>query len=192
MGPGFESRRAHQYIRYESRSFVLQGCGFLCGATHKLNYYGDIIGIMSDQNSGHASELWQRAYEQECKRLLEAYLEGRLKTVEGLQARARTKADAVLRRGTDESWDNIRLRILSRDGPRCQVCQEEVSPEHSECGHIVDRVCGGTDLDDNLLVMCNVCNRAKPLHETRDEFDAWVKAGYWVTDIAAIFSRDKK
>ena len=80
-------------------------------------------------------------------------------------------------RKTDESWGRIRLRIWDRDNGVCQVCGERIRFEHYECGHIVDRVCGGSDLDDNLVVMCSSCNRWKPCHETRQEYDAWVAAG---------------
>lgn len=78
-------------------------------------------------------------------------------------------------RGTTESWDKITVRIWERDKGVCQVCLEPLIWEHYNCGHIVDRVFGGSDLDDNLVVMCNLCNQIiKPLHKTRAEYDSWI------------------
>lgn len=89
------------------------------------------------------------------------------------------------KRKTDETWNKIRKRIWNRDRPRCQVCKKRILPEFYECGHIVDRVRGGSDLDDNLVAMCITCNRLKPCHNTREEYDAWVASGFWTTEMLA-------
>lgn len=75
----------------------------------------------------------------------------------------------------DEAWPEIRSRIFDRDCGVCHVCGQEIDREYYECGHIVDRAAGGSDRDHNLVAMCNVCNRAKPIHETREEYLAWVR-----------------
>ena len=85
-------------------------------------------------------------------------------------------------RQTDESWGAIRSRIWQRDRGVCQVCRERIPTVDYECGHIVDRCAGGSDLDDNLVVMCISCNRFKPVHASRAEYDAWVDAGGWQTE----------
>ena len=43
----------------------------------------------------------------------------------------------------------------------------------------MDRVAGGSDRDDNLVLMCAACNRWKPVHDTRAAYDAWLASGYW-------------
>ena len=55
-----------------------------------------------------------------------------------------------------DSWDEIRARVLERDGNRCTVgwllggrCSR-----HLHTHHIVPRDLGGTDDDDNLLTAC--------------------------------------
>lgn len=80
-------------------------------------------------------------------------------------------------RAKPERWSVIRGRIWLRDGNRCLLCGYRIKPEGYECGHIVDRMCGGSDEDDNLAVMCIICNRLKPAHSTREEFDAWMADG---------------
>ena len=83
-------------------------------------------------------------------------------------------------RGTNEQWAKIRWRIFHRDNGICAVCKNEVDfSKEYECGHIIARMYGGTDLDYNLVVMCVMCNRMNPEHQTREAFEAWVAAGYW-------------
>jgi 5-methylcytosine-specific restriction endonuclease McrA len=90
----------------------------------------------------------------------------------------REKARRLLQRGTAESWSTIRRRIWERDKGVCQVCGYDLNnePQYYELGHKVDRVAGGSDMDDNLCVQCNCCNRLKPVHETLEEYDAWANA----------------
>ncbi len=80
------------------------------------------------------------------------------------------------------SWPSIRRLIWRRDNGTCQVCNREVS-DYFECGHIVDRVAGGSDLPSNLVTMCYLCNRLKPIHETREQYVAWLEAGDWRAEL---------
>lgn len=91
------------------------------------------------------------------------------------------RAETLAKRQTTQSWSTIRRRIFKRDKGICQVCGLDCS-EYWECGHIIDRMAGGTDLDDNLVVMCYYCNRLKPIHETKEEYDEWAAKGGPVTE----------
>jgi hypothetical protein len=84
----------------------------------------------------------------------------------------RHAADAALK-GTILSWDQTRQLIWERDGRVCQVCGDSITWQQYECGHIIDRCVGGSDRPSNLVCMCIVCNRLKPLTETRAEYMAW-------------------
>lgn len=79
----------------------------------------------------------------------------------------------ILRRATTYSWDKIRTLIYERDAARCHPCGRLVKPRDYECGHIIDRCAGGTDRLSNLVAMCGLCNRRKPVHEMRAEYIAW-------------------
>jgi HNH endonuclease len=85
-------------------------------------------------------------------------------------------AEAALQ-STNLSWDQTRQRIWERDGGMCQVCGDAIEWQEYECGHIIDRWLGGSDRLSNLVCMCIVCNRLKPLTETRAEYMAWVRQG---------------
>lgn len=147
-------------------------------------------------------EYWYVQYCTAKERAVDDYIEhggpDRRDVVGIAQYQADEALGRLLKRGTEESWRNISIRIWERDGPVCRVCLDEIPIEHYDCGHIVDRVCGGTDRDENLTVMCNACNRSyKPLHNTRAEYDDWIKevreAGsihMWVLRQMAAWDRD--
>lgn len=99
--------------------------------------------------------------------------------VRSIKRRVSERARIRELRGTRESWRSIRKRIWLRDRGICQVCESDMNghPEYYECGHIIDQAAGGKDHDDNLVVMCISCNRRKPLHETREEYDHWIADG---------------
>jgi 5-methylcytosine-specific restriction endonuclease McrA len=102
------------------------------------------------------------------------------RTWERATANVVARARRLAQRGTAESWSSIRERIIQRDNGICHVCGYDLNaaPQYYECGHIVDRVAGGSDLDENLVVMCCLCNRVrKPVHETREEYEAWLRSG---------------
>ena len=63
-----------------------------------------------------------------------------------------------------------RLRILERDGYTCQVCglgagdRDPGNPTRNvrlQVDHIVPRSDGGSNQDDNLRALCNVCNEGR-------------------------------
>lgn len=71
-------------------------------------------------------------------------------------------------------WAQTRRMIWERDGGICQVCLLPVPFDaYYHCGHIVDRRIGGPDSPDNLVVMCHRCNVSKPVHQTREDYEAW-------------------
>jgi 5-methylcytosine-specific restriction endonuclease McrA len=84
---------------------------------------------------------------------------------------------AIVLRGAIYSWETTRQLIYERDGGICQVCGDAIPYEHYECGHIIDRVVGGSDRLCNLVCMCITCNRLKPCTETRDAYVLWAKKG---------------
>jgi hypothetical protein len=123
--------------------------------------------------------IYEEEFNAEKMRLVDAYIEGdqSIPSSEILAVatqRATKRARARTQRGTDEPWRAIRRRIHERDGGHCGVCGLMVGPGEYDCGHIIDRMCGGSDRDDNLVTMCGHCNQAKPPHETLDEYRQWI------------------
>ena len=55
----------------------------------------------------------------------------------------------------------LRRRVIERDGYRCQLCGDEVSPEDIHLDHKVPRIQGGPDTFSNLQVAHSVCNLRK-------------------------------
>lgn len=77
---------------------------------------------------------------------------------------------------TTISWNKTRSLVYDRDGGVCDICQDKIEYEVYHAGHIIDRVCGGTDRLENLVCMCSLCNIVfKPLHETKEEYEEWKK-----------------
>ena len=76
-------------------------------------------------------------------------------------------------------WRKLRKAVWARDKGVCGVCGGMCYSDAWHLGHIVDHMVGGADSLENLLVMHDMCNQFKPVHESRAEFDAWVKAGHW-------------
>jgi hypothetical protein len=96
----------------------------------------------------------------------------------------------LAKRGTSESWFVIRRRIWTRDTGVCQVCQTKIALCDYQCGHIVDRMAGGSDRDDNLVVMSGASNQFKPVHDTRAAYDAWIEGGYWKREMTSLVKAD--
>lgn len=72
------------------------------------------------------------------------------------------------------SWLRLRKAVYERDRATCQVCLQRVGKTW-DAGHLVDRIAGGGDELDNLVLMCVRCNRTnKPIHRTVDEALAWL------------------
>lgn len=99
------------------------------------------------------------------------------------EAIARLRARDAAQRATDMTWEATRALVFERDGGRCHVCGEVIPWHHYECGHIIDRVAGGSDRLSNLVTMCALCNRLKPVHESRAEYIAWLEAGAWTSEL---------
>lgn len=93
---------------------------------------------------------------------------------------AKNLASGKVSRGTMLSWSTLRKLVWLRDDERCDVCGNQITWEMYHCGHIVDRVCGGSDRLDNLVVMCNYCNLfRKDLHETKEQYIEWRDNRTW-------------
>lgn len=80
---------------------------------------------------------------------------------------------------TPTAKERIRDEVLRRDESTCVVCRATLKPEMSEIGHIIDESIGGAYTTDNLVVMCARCNKLKPRHSTRKEFEEWVLSKDW-------------
>jgi HNH endonuclease len=93
-------------------------------------------------------------------------------------------AKAALR-GTTIPWSHLRALVYERDHGVCQVCGDAINADSYECGHIIDRVVGGSDRLSNLVCMCITCNRLKPLTETREQYIAWASQGGPIRQIIA-------
>jgi 5-methylcytosine-specific restriction protein A len=61
--------------------------------------------------------------------------------------------------GSTKGWRVIRERILRRDGYTCQKCGDSESQLHID--HIVPKRLGGSDLEENLQTLCQMCNLQK-------------------------------
>lgn len=72
-------------------------------------------------------------------------------------------------RTTISTKDAYRIRV--RDGHRCQSCGKGVKDDIKlEIDHKIPVDWGGTNNDDNLWVLCNICNNAKKSFY-KDDFD---------------------
>ena len=97
-------------------------------------------------------------------------------------------------------WNTKRSIVFERDHGICQVCGLDIikfEDYHNienfyECGHKVDRVCGGSDELDNLVVMCTRCNRFKPLHNNENEYQTWIDNGGIIYDLTNFFSKNTR
>ena len=71
-----------------------------------------------------------------------------------------------------------RMRILQRDGFRCQLCGERPSDnEHItlHVHHIQPFAKGGPTIDENLITLCHTCHNGLDPHDKRDLF--WLPGG---------------
>ncbi|MFN8468246.1 MAG: HNH endonuclease [Caldilineaceae bacterium] len=90
---------------------------------------------------------------------------------------AEEAAKKAAMRGTRLSWHKIRELVWQRDQGICQVCGVRLHKDLYDCGHIIDRIVGGSDRPANLVAMCVLCNQGKPITKTRGEYLEWAKAG---------------
>jgi hypothetical protein len=95
-------------------------------------------------------------------------------------------------------WNKLRELVWERDGHTCRVCGLDMRNIKAwyDCGHIIDRLRGGPDELDNLVTMCVYCNQNKPLHDTREDYEQWLRAGYWrtevISELKAFLNENKK
>ena len=69
------------------------------------------------------------------------------------------------------------LRLLDRQGGLCAYCY--VIPDSPTIDHIVPRADGGSELEDNWLIVCRECNRKKgrlPLALWKKVETDWLRA----------------
>jgi 5-methylcytosine-specific restriction endonuclease McrA len=66
-----------------------------------------------------------------------------------------------------ELKDEIRPRILLRDGYRCRVCSRVGSADELKIDHVFPLHLGGSDSDENRQTLCVTCHDAKTLEETK-------------------------
>ena len=86
--------------------------------------------------------------------------------------------EAQLKNQRNMAFRKTRIAVYDRDEGVCQVCKDKVAFEGEyECGHKIDRQVGGSDEPENLVVMCYLCNRTKPITETMEEYEAWAAMG---------------
>lgn len=67
-------------------------------------------------------------------------------------------------RHVSKSWQQIRQRVLARDGYTCRYCGAPAN----EVDHIIGRAKGGSDTEDNAVACCRRCNQEKAKREAAD------------------------
>lgn len=60
-----------------------------------------------------------------------------------------------------KAWESTRKRILDRDQWTCQYCGKPLEGSDATVDHIVPKIEGGSDRDDNLVACCRLDNGAK-------------------------------
>ncbi|MFJ9451497.1 HNH endonuclease [Herbaspirillum sp. NPDC101397] len=78
----------------------------------------------------------------------------------------RTSTESTTKRGYGYEWQKKVVRIKHRDKGLCQHCLRGGRVNiGSEVDHIIEKVDGGTDDDDNLELKCSDCHKAKTIRE---------------------------
>jgi 5-methylcytosine-specific restriction endonuclease McrA len=62
-------------------------------------------------------------------------------------------------KGSTRAWRILRLKVLKRDGYRCQVQIEGICTTIADCAHHLDGKAAGDD-PDRLVASCTPCNLA--------------------------------
>jgi 5-methylcytosine-specific restriction endonuclease McrA len=60
-------------------------------------------------------------------------------------------------KGSTRAWRNLRLKILRRDGYRCQLRIPDTCTTIADCVHHLDGKAAGDD-PDRLVASCTPCN----------------------------------
>lgn len=71
------------------------------------------------------------------------------------------------------SWHMLRSEAYARDRGICWICHEFITLDEYDCGHLVDKSMGGSDIIENLAPMHKLCNLSKPKHRTIEEAIIW-------------------
>ena len=109
-------------------------------------------------------------------------VEGKIhEEMEGLKRKAHEEASIYSRREAlkhlvFDKKEAMALKTFNDywDRGECWACGEIVGEQYLERGHLIDRVCGGSDYPSNIMPMCNLCNRVlKPCHENMEEVLKW-------------------
>lgn len=61
-------------------------------------------------------------------------------------------------------WDDIRSRVLRRDGFRCVECGGDLKADGAHVHHVLPRAAGGSDEPANLVSLCPMCHAAVHPH----------------------------
>lgn len=61
-------------------------------------------------------------------------------------------------------WDDIRVRVLRRDGFRCVGCGADLKVDGAHVHHVLPRAAGGPDEPANLVSLCPMCHAAVHPH----------------------------
>jgi 5-methylcytosine-specific restriction endonuclease McrA len=66
---------------------------------------------------------------------------------------------AKIRRTYPDNWDELRRKVLERDGYRCRRCNANLRGVfYREVHHIIPLSRGGTNLMSNLISLCSDCH----------------------------------
>ena len=61
-------------------------------------------------------------------------------------------------------WDDLRRRVLQRDGYRCAGCDGDLKVDGAHVHHLLPRAAGGPDEPSNLTSLCPMCHAAVHPH----------------------------
>ncbi|MFX0063593.1 MAG: RNA-guided endonuclease IscB, partial [Candidatus Hermodarchaeota archaeon] len=64
----------------------------------------------------------------------------------------------LYQKGEMYGYENIKSYVRARDNYTCQLCKGKSQEARLECHHLVPRTEGGTDLPENLIVLCKDCH----------------------------------
>ena len=73
------------------------------------------------------------------------------------------RSDIPMRTDVGEpiEYSTVKHKLFGVQAGRCNGCRHEFHFRHFEVDHIIARVVGGTDHEDNLQLLCGSCNRIK-------------------------------
>ena len=72
------------------------------------------------------------------------------------------------------AWKRIRVKVLQRDGHRCQIRGPGCTSHATQVDHILNTAAGGAELDPaNLQSACASCNARKAQREATKARNAW-------------------